>query len=160
MAADSHVDFLEVLCDEVALWCTTPEAGTAVVVDMACQGLVQGLDGDALRAVARTSIGNEDWSFDDSVAAMLEELGRTFPGRWTPLAQSGAVRAMSRRMLASGLSPRELARWAHRVVGHSGVAEAQRLVELDDAYDCLGSSSDTAEDLDRAVTDAAQHLVG
>jgi hypothetical protein len=150
--------FIDQIYDEVALWCTTPEIGAARIVTMACDALVAGLDGEGLTAVAATSVGHEDWDFDGSVEVMLAEFGREFPGRGTQVAQSGAVRAMCRRCLSGGFTPRELARWAHVVVGHSGAPEAQRLVGLDDAYDTVDYMKETNEDLDQSVVEEARQL--
>jgi len=150
--------FIDQIYDEVALWCTTPEIGAATIVAMACDALVAGLDGEGLIAVAATSVGHEDWNFDGSIEAMLAELGREFPGRSTPIAQSGAVRAMCRRCLTGTFTPRELARWTHVVVGHSGAPEAQLLVELDDAYDTVDYTKETKGDLDQSVIEEARRL--
>ena len=158
MPEQADPEFAERLYGEVALWCTTPEIGSARIVDMACDALVAGLDGEGVRAVAGTSVGHEDWTFDASVQTMLAELGREFPGRGTAIAQLGAVQAMCRRCLDGSVSPRELARWAHVVVGHSGAPEAQVLVELDDAYDTVGYSEETSDDLDKSVTEEARRL--
>ena len=151
-------EFTDRLYGEVALWRTTPEIGSARIVDMACDALVAGLDGEGVRAVAATSVGREDWDFDASVQTMLAELGREFPGRGTAVAQLGAVQAMCRRRLDGRVSPRELARWVHVVVSHSGAPEAQLLVELDDAYDTVGYTDETSDDLDKSVTEEARRL--
>ena len=154
----ANPEFVDRLYGEVALWCTTPEIGSARIVEMACDALVAGLDGEGLAAVAGTSVGNEDWNFDASVETMLVELGHEFPGRGSAVAQLGAVRAMCRRCLDGSVSPCALARWAHVVVGHTGTDEAQLLVVLDDAYDEVQYAVETSEDLDRSVSEEARRL--
>jgi hypothetical protein len=151
-------EFVDGLYGEVALWCTTPEIGSGRIVEMACDGLVAGLDGEGLAAVAGTSVGNEGWNFGAAVETMLVEFGREFPGRGSAVAQLGAIRAMCRRGLDGSVSPRALARWAHVVVGHAGSDEAQLLVALDDAYDEVEYAVETTEDLDRSVSQEARRL--
>jgi len=46
-----------------------------------------------------------------------------------------AAAAMCRRALRGEVGLREVARWAHQVIGHEGPQALQQLVELDDQYD-------------------------
>lgn len=47
---------------------------------------------------------------------------------------------------------RELASWAHRIVGHEGHPIAQELVELDDAYDAYDGWGGQPDDAMQVVT--------
>jgi hypothetical protein len=55
--------------------------------------------------------------------------------------------------------PRELAAWAHRVIGHDGATIAQPLVVLDDEYDCIEYTNQRVEDLDAEVLAYCRDLV-
>ncbi len=99
--------------------------------------LVEGASGDALAGLAGLSVHEDRWSsdLDEAIFAALAEQGRPLPPRGTQEAQAAAVRAMSAEVVAGRLSPRDLAAWAHSVVGHQGAPMAQPLVDLDDRYD-------------------------
>ena len=107
------------------------------VVRSACDLLVAGFDGEALARLAGLSVHEDRWSsgLDEVIADALAEQGRVLPARDTEEATVAVVRARSAEALAGRLHPRELAAWAHRVIGHEGAAMAQPLVDLDDSYD-------------------------
>jgi hypothetical protein len=137
---------------QAVLW-LVDERGLEPVVRAACDALVAGLDGAELQSLAALSVHSSsyDSEVDQTVRAALAEQGRPLPPRGSDEATEAAVRAMAREALRGRWIPRELAAWAHRVIGHSGPALAQPLVNLDDCYDALDYSGDTEADLDAQV---------
>lgn len=145
--ASSAVDDLE---RNALLWLVA-QGDFEPVVRSACDLLVEGASGDALALLAGLSVHEDRWSanLDEVIFAALSEQGRPLPPRGTEAAQTAAVRAMAAEALLGRLSPRDLAGWAHRVVGHQGAAMAQPLVELDDRYDMAEYDGSPLEPLDR-----------
>jgi hypothetical protein len=149
------------LYEQAALWQVRPEVGQEQVVRLACDGLVAGLDSPGLSLLAGMSVYGHDPEFGAVLAAAFDGLGIRLPQPDSAEAQVAAARAMARLLLDGQLSSRELARWAHRIIGHGGAAELKTLVEFDDAYeivDCVGRADGVAE-LDRQVRSEAQRLV-
>lgn len=151
VAAPNLLDGLE---QEAVLW-LIGQGRFADVVGTACDLLVAGYEGDALVELAseprREPVYPAD--MDDALRAALAEQGKPLPARESAELQVRAVVAMARRTLAGTFAPRQLAAWTHQVVGHQGVLMAQPLVDLDDRYDTLEFSKDTAERLDGEVLD-------
>jgi hypothetical protein len=153
-ARDRASEALDALEVAAVLW-LVGEGNFARVVDTACSVLVAGGNGEALAALAgeprRQPVYPAD--ADDAVRDALAEQGRPLPERDTREAQQRAVAAMAVSVLAGTVSPRYAAAWAHRSIGHTGLALAQPLVEMDDRYDTVGFSNDTVEAVDHAVLD-------
>lgn len=57
------------------------------------------------------------------------------------------------------MPPRDLALWAHRTIGHDELPLAERLMELDDVYDCIEYSDQTAAEVDADVVAEARRIV-
>jgi len=75
-------------------------------------------------------------------------------------ANEAALKAMASRVLSGVLTPRALAEWAHSAFGHNTIQLAERLAELDDAYDVLEYYPDrTIEQLDAEVAAEARSIV-
>jgi len=70
-----------------------------------------------------------------------------------------AARVMCRRLLHGQIAPRQLVSWAHRTIGHEGAPRLQPLVMLDDDYDLIGYTGETAEELDEATYAEARSIV-
>jgi hypothetical protein len=133
---EKYVPTVHKFCDVAALW-NIDAARTKDVVDAACDVLAAGVDGPAMRTLAALSVSPllSPFQVDGPLADALEEVGASLPPRQTDAAAEAAVRAMARRTLRGEMTPRELVSWAHRVITHTGVAVAERLVTLDDQYD-------------------------
>jgi hypothetical protein len=99
------------------------------------------------------SVHADRWAsdVDDTIRAALAEQGRPLPARGSAEAKELAVRAMAAEALSGRWIPRELAAWAHRVIGHQGPVMGQPLVDLDDCYDTLDYTDETEADLDARV---------
>lgn len=122
------------LVDAVNLYRLQPTRMTGLLADEATGALVAGWDSPALRQLAGASSGDNLWSLDalvDDVTAELN-LPTTAPGKGREVE---AAAAMCRRALRGDVELREVARWAHQVIGHEGPHALQTLVELDDQYD-------------------------
>lgn len=65
---------------------------------------------------------------------------------------------MASRVLSGSLTPRDLAAWAHTTFGHTTLELAERLAELDDAYDILAYTDMTREDVDAQVRVEARRI--
>lgn len=146
------------LVDAVSLWRVSPRhAGE--VIDAATSCLVVGLDTPALRELAGESPADSSYVVEELIRRCLEELAMSdVLERDLELA---AATAMIRRFLAGSVSARELASWAHQVIGHDGASSLQPFVMLDDEYDLLGVDGTTEADLDAfAHADAVAFLDG
>jgi hypothetical protein len=58
------------------------------------------------------------------------------------------------------MEPSALTVWAHTTFGHDTLELADRLVELDDVYDCLEFTDTTEQDVDADVIAEARRIVG
>ena len=99
------------------------------------------------------------------MADALAEVGVPFFPRGSQAAKGAGLNAMAGRVLAGELKPRELAAWAHGVIGHDDGDIGQQLVSLDDQYQLAyviaednGAEADT-RDLDIKVIAEARRLV-
>lgn len=144
--------------DAAALWAADAR-GADVVVGAAAELLAGGADGPALAELAGEPTRRLAPDFRAKVRAALEEQGLPAHEPHTDEAQLAALRALARQMLADRLPPRELARWAHVSIGHSGPVAAQTLVELDDVYDEMPWTSATVEETDAKVRAEARRLI-
>ena len=152
-------DLRERLYEQAALWQLAREVRQEALVRLACDALVGGQDSPGVVRLAGMSVQGQDHDFEEAVAAALSDLGVALPAQASTEAQVGAARAMSRLVIGGELSPRELARWAHVRIGHSGASEVQALVELDDAYDTAEYINRQPADLDREILAEARRLL-
>jgi hypothetical protein len=146
------------LGNAAALW-SAGYLSAADVVRAACDGLVAGLDGSALRMLAAVPYQNADDEAPEVLEAALDELGLEHHARGSQSGLVAAVKALSARALAERVTPRELASWAHRRIGHDRIRLAERLVELDDVYDCLEYTDQTVGETDEDVLAEARRIV-
>jgi hypothetical protein len=146
------------LRNAAALW-SVGYLSAADIVAVACDGLVAGLDGSALRMLAAVPYRNADNEAPEILQAALEELGLQYAPPGSRSALVAAVEALSARALAGRLTPRELAFWAHSRIGHDQLPLAEGLVELDDVYDCIEYSDQTAEETDAEVLAEARRIL-
>jgi hypothetical protein len=104
------------------------------VVLAACDAVVAGCPGESLDALAAESVHSERRGTLDPrlVPAALAELGVALPAD----PQIWVAGELAQAVLAGRCPPRELARWAHQMVGHDGPEVLQPLVIADDEYDC------------------------
>lgn len=109
------------------------------LVEMACELLSQGQDGDGIARLAGHPFDDEPdtHAVEEDLRAALRDLQSELPQRETDELMLAALRAMCRRHLRGELSERDLAEWAHRVLGHGGPGIAQPLVDADDQYDLI-----------------------
>ncbi|MFF7296005.1 hypothetical protein [Streptomyces sp. NPDC008265] len=144
------------LQDHAALW-NVGESPATAVVDAACDALVAGLDGPALRILAARTRAEAPYEVHDLLPPALGELGLTLPPHGSAAGQEAAVRALAGRLVAGELSPRDLAFRIHRRFGHE-LPLAQRLAELDDEYDMVEIGVAAPTELDAEVTTEARRL--
>lgn len=124
----------ERLVDAISLYRLQPTRMTALLAEGATDALVAGWDSPALRRLAGSASGDNLWELDALVDDVTAELDLTsaFVGKDIEVQ---AAAAMCRRATRGEMDARDLARWAHQVIGHGGAQELQPLVELDDHYD-------------------------
>lgn len=154
---DAQTDALR---HEAALW-LAGQAGVESVVRTACDALVAGRDGDALRTLAGLSVHADptDLETEEVIFAALSEQGSPLPERGSDAAKIAGTVAMAEEVLAGRMHPRDLARWAHGYVTHEGPKLLQDLVDIDDVYDNVEYIAESEEDIDRRTLDAARQLV-
>ena len=154
------------LFDSAALW-LLGSARSEPVIRAACEVIAAGIEGPHLLMLAATSVNEwvSRWEFDPLVARAVAEAGHVLPARGSEQAQSAAATAMARRVLRGEVTCRRLASWAHRVIGHEGALDLQRLVVLDDEYDLVEydlveymGPVDRMADLDAEVRAEARRL--
>ncbi|GGO10902.1 hypothetical protein [Micromonospora parathelypteridis] len=150
-------DALARLQDATTLW--SIRHGTAAeVIEAVCDCLVAGVDSPSLRILAGVSPSASSHELLQWLEPTLDELGLTFFPEGSQEGKDAAVRIMATKLLAGTLSPRELARWAHSVIGHDGTPLAEELVMLDDIYDMLEFCEETEADIDARVLAEARRL--
>lgn len=153
-------DLRDRLYEQAASWQLTPEVGQEALVRLACDALVGGASSPGVVQLAGMSTRGQDYDFEEAVAAALDDVDLTLPTRDSAEAQTAAARAVCGLVIDGRLSARELARWAHVHIGHSGARDMQTLVELDDAYDTVEYVHVGKEraDLDKDVVAEARRL--
>ncbi|MFF3934255.1 hypothetical protein [Streptomyces hirsutus] len=147
------------LQDHAVLW-SIGETRAIDVVNAACDALVAGLDGPALRILAACTRAEAVYDVPELLPPALDELGLVFYPPGSVGGQEAAARALAARMLAGELTPRELAFRIHQRFGHE-LLLAERLAELDDEHDIhdiLEYSDRTPVQVDADVTAEAFRL--
>ncbi|WP_125805057.1 hypothetical protein [Actinoplanes sp. ATCC 53533] len=146
------------LHDAAALW-STDHATPADVVRAACDVLADGADGDALAmlaAVALRTAQNSDMF--ENLEQALAEVGLPYYEPDSMAGQEATLAVMATRALSGDLDPRSFAAWAHHTFGHDRLPAAERLAELDDAYDTIDYTDLTVQDIDTDVIAEAHRL--
>ncbi|MDO3704037.1 hypothetical protein Q3W71_20430 [Micromonospora sp. C28SCA-DRY-2] len=151
-------DALAELANVAALW-SVGYVRAAEVVRVACDVLVAGLEGDGLCMLAGVAYRNADDDVPQVLKAALGELGLDYHAPGSQEAKAAAVRVLAGRVMAGLMAPRDLAFWAHRTIGHDQLPLAERLVELDDVYDCIEYSDQTAAEVDADVVAEARRII-
>jgi hypothetical protein len=96
----------------------------------------------------------------DLLEAALHEVGLESYPPGSRAGAEAAVRTLARRVLDGLLEPSALTVWAHSTFGHDTLELADRLVELDDVYDCLEVTDMTEQNVDADVIAEARRIVG
>lgn len=126
---------------------------SAEVIEAATSCVAAGLDKPALCELAGESPKESSFVLGALIEQTLEQLGMREVLELD--LEVAAATAMIRRFTDGLISARELASWAHRVVGHGGSDSLQPFVELDDHYDLLGVDATTKSDLESIAIAAA-----
>jgi hypothetical protein len=157
---------LAAMRDVVVFW-NVGERSVADIIYAACDLLVAGIDGPALRELAAVPIDeieSEDslrlehlLEFGVPLSAALDELGLSFPPRYSDAAECEALSAMAARAVAGTITPAVLADWAHTTFSHDGAGG--RLSFLHDDYTLLDYNGNTTEDVDAEVMAEARRIV-
>ncbi|MER7770005.1 GNAT family N-acetyltransferase [Kitasatospora sp. NPDC096140] len=146
------------LRDCAALW-SGGAADGRVVVDAACEALVVGLDGPALRELAACSYREAATELHTLLPAAMAEQGLVFHPFGGDGAEEDVLRALAVAFLNGELTPRELTRAAHQRFGHE-LDAADPLSCLDDEYDTLAYSTRSRDEVDADVLAEARRLAG
>ncbi|HEY3545991.1 MAG TPA: hypothetical protein VGK17_07845, partial [Propionicimonas sp.] len=118
--------------DAVSIWRLT-DGAVGDIIDAATDCLVEGIGTPSLSILAGESARESRFVLEPMIEDAVRELGR---GELLDAdAQRAALGAMLRRFRAGTISARDLARWAHRHIGHDGEPDCQIFVELDDIWD-------------------------
>jgi hypothetical protein len=157
-----HVEPAEALDrtrDAAALWSVGYVRATELV-DAACDLLVTDHDGPTLAMLAGVHTSHADTEVPELLEEALQEVGLTFYPPGSRAGAEAAVRVLARHVLEGLMEPSALTVWAHTSFGHDTLELADRLVELDDVYDCLEFSDTTEQDVDADVIAEARRIVG
>ena len=136
----------ERLVDAVWMYRLQPEHRATDAINAATHALVAGLDSPALRELAGASRHDGRWTLDPLVESVAEDFALPVEGHEET--QARAAGAMCRKAVRRETSLREVAAWAHQVIGHEGASEVQPLVELDDQYDLVDIGPTTLQDVE------------
>jgi len=147
---------LAAMRDVVVFW-NVGERSVADIVYAACGLLVAGIYGPALRELAAVSVDEIEYELGDPLSAALDELGLSFPPRYSDAAECEALSAMAARALAGTITPAVLADWAHTTFSHYGAG--RHLSFLCDDYTLLDYNGNTTEDVDAEVMAEARRIV-
>ncbi|MGW4942065.1 hypothetical protein ACWEOZ_10805 [Actinoplanes sp. NPDC004185] len=145
--------------DAAALW-RVGYVRAAELVEVACDLLVAGHDGPTLAMLAGVHTRHADDEVPDLLEAALQEVGLEFYPPGSRAGAEAAVKALARRVLDGLMEPSALTVWAYTIFGHDTLELAERLVELDDIYDCLEVTDMTEQDVDADVIAEARRIVG
>jgi hypothetical protein len=158
MSGLSRTDARTLLADAVSIWRMSP--GTVGdVIDAAVRCLVAEVDSSTLRELAGASPEDSQFVLGPLIEDALAELG--MQDVLTANIQRAALAAMLRKRQGGLVTLREVARWAHRNIGHDGDADCQPFVDLDDMYDDAEYSGRDLVELERWASDASDaFLVG
>jgi hypothetical protein len=144
--------------DVVALWYVGHRTAADLVYS-ACDLLLAGLDGPALRELAAVSIDQAEIEVPDLLEAALQDVGLPYHTNANSVAaQQAGLTAVARQTLSDALTPRDLAAWAHATFGHQ-VEFAASLAEFDDIYDTVEYTDTTREEVDAQVIAEARRIV-
>jgi hypothetical protein len=149
---------LAALRDAVALWYVDQQTA-ADIVFAACDLLVSGIDGTALRELAAIEIRCADTEVHAVLEAVLDELGLPNHPRESEAAQRAALAAMAARVLSSTIAPRDFTSWVHQQFGHDSLDLAEHLAHLDDVYDVNEVTGEPCEEVDVEVMTEARRIV-
>lgn len=150
---------LEKTRDAASLW-SVGYVRAAELVEAACDLLVTGHDGPTLAMLAGVHTSHADDEVPELLEEALREVGLEFYPPGSRAGAEAAVRVLARRVLEGHMEPSALTVWAHTTFGHDTLELADRLVELDDVYDCLEFSVTTEQDVDADVIVEARRIVG
>jgi hypothetical protein len=149
----------ERLREDAALW-TVGEVSTGELVLCACDALVDGLDSEALRTLAGANEATSAFDIDDLLRSVAHDFGFEYSPHGTEPARLAAACVFASRCTRGELMPRELARWMHERIGHGHTdPRVEDLVSLNDQYNILEYTGQSAADIDAAVTEAARRLL-
>lgn len=138
------------LANAIRIWRLEPITADTVI-DAAVGCLVAGLDTPSLCELAGAPPRTDVFSMEQLISDTLRQLG--MQALMEEDLKRGALDAMLHRVQAGQIGARELARWAHRHIGHEGDRDCQMFVELDDMYDTLDYADYSEADLARWALD-------
>jgi hypothetical protein len=150
-------DHLLRLHDAVALWRAGLSDASEVVMT-ACDALVAGLDGPALRMLAGVSLRDATYDLPDYLPDALAELGLEPAAPGTLAGQEAAVRALGRQLLAGKITPRNMVRRIHAVFGYD-LPLAEGLALLDNTYDEYEYERCSVQEVDDEVVAEAKRIL-
>jgi hypothetical protein len=145
------------LYDAGALWSVGSRRAARDVVRAACDALVAGLESPALGMLAALTAAEADLEVPELLPVVLAELGLPPLPRDGVAGEEAVATALATRLIAGGITPRELTGYAHQLFGHEP-ALTRRLAELDDEYDIIGSGHRTVDEVDAEVLAEARRL--
>ena len=133
-APQPSTDPLQQLHEAGTLW-AAEVSGRDPLIRAAAEAVAAGLGGLNLARLAGEPFGTIDWNFPELVREALGEVALDLDDQGSDEARLSALRLLCRQILESGRPPREVARWAHKAIGHQGPPVAKPMVVLDDMYD-------------------------
>lgn len=149
---------LKQLHHAATLW-AAEVAGPDHLIRAAAEAVAAGLGGIGLARLAGAPSGTIDWNFSDLVREALGEVALDLDDPRSEAARLSALRLLCRQILESGRPAREVARWAHRAIGHGGPQMGEPMVVLDDMYDLADDGFYDRQTMLREALKAAQAVL-
>lgn len=151
---------VRLLAEDATLW-SVGEVTTGELALTACDALVFGADSQALRELAGASEATSAFGIEELLRALGDDFGFEVYQHDTVAGRLAASRILAAQCVDGRLAPRDLARWMHTRIGHGHEDRwVEALVSMDDRYDLAGNaSSETMDEVDGAVLEAARHLL-
>lgn len=140
-------------------WSANGASSTEVIADAATAVSV-GVDEPWVVALACLTPDASGYDVEDVLTTTPPRLDVPVLPRGNPEALVAAAMAQVRRCSAGQLRERDLARWAHEVIGHGRSDELELLVSLDDSYDTAQYLGEAVESVDAQVRVEVDRLVG
>jgi hypothetical protein len=148
---------LVIMRDVVALWCVGHKTAADIVYS-ACDLLVNGLDGPALRALAAVPLDQADIEVAELLEPAMKDIGLPYYSMGSTASLQAGLVAMASQTLSGAFTPGYLAAWAYETFGHQ-VDFAADLARFDDVYEVGDGTNSTREDVDKEVIAEARRIV-
>jgi hypothetical protein len=115
------------------------EHAAPLAIDAATRSLLEGHDGESIRELAGERQDISPFELGTLIDRAITNAGGALDELTRETALFACAVHYAKQVLRGTLDVRELARWAHEKIGHTGPAWGEALVVLDDQFDEFGT---------------------